>query len=187
MNQLDPVLRCIIGLLLIAGLPSPVTAALAQDEEAVKANSAAMARLIQYAAGSGNEVDRALHDKFWALVPDSVKKDPNEFFQRFDLVTEIAFQKELWESIQLSARAKSVVKTASYQLAKERAFAANGQGQEMSARADRMLADAATGEPYHGRAGDVTLTEEYARQVLIGVDESYAQLQLLLNPVWQGR
>jgi hypothetical protein len=158
----------------------------AQDEETLNANASQIAAIIRYAAESGGQVDKSLHDRFWALIPDEVKKDPSEFFQRFVFVGAINFQKQLWESIRLSARAKSVVKTADYESAKEHAFANNPKGQEMSARADRMLAAAATGEPYQGQSGDTKLTEEYASRILDSVNASYAQLQLLLNPVWEG-
>ena len=171
---------------LLAVASSPGIATTTQDEETTNENASRIAAIMRYAAESGSQVDKSLHDRFWALIPDNVKKDPSEFFQRFVLVGEINFQKQLWESIRLSAKAKSVVKTADYESAKERAFASNPKGQEMSARADRMLAAAATEGPYHGQAGDTKLTEEYAGRILDSVNASYTQLQLLLNPVWQG-
>ena len=177
----------IIRAVFIALLSLPVVAAPAQGVEISKSNAQDIAGLIQYAAESGSQVDRALHDRFWSLIPDSARRDPSAFFRKFDLIAEIAFQKELWESIRLSVEAKNVVKTTSYESAKERAFAHNPKRQEMSARADRMLTAAATGEPYRGQRGETVLTEEYAGRVLEDLNGSYAQLELLLNPVWQGR
>jgi hypothetical protein len=128
-----------------------------------------------------------VHDQFWSLFPDSVRSDPS-FFQSLDIVKSMTFQKELWESIRLPARAKKVVRTLSYESARDRAYLDNQRGKEVSILACQMLDAAAFGKPYHGE-GSFTgrITEEQANQILDRLTATSARLQLLVNPVRQGR
>jgi len=65
-----------VALLSLSGI-----AAVAQGVDISKAHAQDIAGLIQYAAESGSQVDRALHDRFWALIPDDVRRDPSAFFE----------------------------------------------------------------------------------------------------------
>jgi hypothetical protein len=176
-------LGSVMSILLVSG---PSSATPADDVEMIKANAPKISAIIASVAQSTAAVDRSLHDKLWALLPSSIRNDPS-FFQSLDIVKAMTYQKELWESIRLSARAGRVVKTISFDSARERANAGNPRAKEVSALADRMLVSAASGKPYQGETFSGYLTEEKANQVLDGLNATFARLQLLLNPQWQGR
>jgi hypothetical protein len=173
------------GFLVLAS-PLLTLATPADDIESIRSNTPKILAMLASVGQPDGRVDKAMHDQFWSLFPDSVRNDPS-FFQSLDMVKSMTFQKELWESIRLSARAKKVVRTLSYESARDRAYLGNPTGKELSILADQMLDAAASGKPYRGQSFNGRITEEQANQVLDGLNATLARLQVLLNPVWQGR
>lgn len=171
----------------LSTLPSVSRGAVDDDIALIQRNAARMTLIISSVANPGGKVDRATHQEFWALVPMSIRANPQSFVEKLDIVRSMTYQKELWESIRLSARAGRVVKTLSYNSALANAVGHNTAGQNAARRADQMLTAAATGTPFQGTKGIQVLTEDLANHVLDGLNSSTERLRLLLDPVWRGR
>jgi hypothetical protein len=164
---------------------APCINATPQDDiELIQKNAPRMAAIISSVVSQNGHVDEAMHAEFWSLLPQSVRANPRSFVGNLEIIRSMTYQKELWESIRLSARAGTEVKTLSYASALTRALGDGPTGLNAARRADQMLAAAATGEPFQGREGAQLLTEEQANQVLDGLNASTARLQLLMEPAW---
>lgn len=185
---MSPYLRAaaITLLALILGAPQIAWSGQDEDIELIQRDSPRMASIVTQVAIPGGSVDKTVHDEFWALLPKSVQADPESFVANLTVVKSMTYQKELWESIRLSARAGKVIRTLSYQTALVNALGNGATGQDSAQRANRMLKAAADGQPFQGSKGDQVLSEEMANQVLDGLNASTARLQQLLNPVWHG-
>jgi hypothetical protein len=179
-------LTAIAFLALILCLPSIAWSGQNEDIELIQRNGPRVASIVTQVAVPGGKVDKAVHDEFWDLLPKSVQANPKSFVANLAVVKSMTYQKELWESIRLSARSGKVTKTLSYQTALLNALGNDAAGQDAARRADRMLAAAAAGQPFQGSKGTQVLSEEMANQVLDGLNASTARLQQLLNPVWRG-
>lgn len=180
----------VVALLLLAlslsTFPSVSWAAANDDIELIQRNTPRISAIMSSVAIPGGKVDRTTHQEFWTLIPTSIRTNPQSFVEKLDIVRSMAFQKELWESIRLSARAGRVVKTLSYKSALAKTLGHGTAGQDAALRADQMLTAAATGNPFQGSKGTQLLTEDLANQVLDELNSSTERLRLLLDPVWRG-
>lgn len=157
------------------------------DTELLESNRDKLFEIMSSVAWPDGKLDQATHRKFWELMPASARNNPENFVSRLNLTDGAMYQKELWESIRLSARAGRVVKTIGYEesLAKvsKNQFSRPGAAQ----RAEEMLSAAASGEPIETSIGTLHLTEQEANRVLDGLNQSIARARSLLDPAWIDR
>ncbi|MGH7928527.1 MAG: hypothetical protein ACREQV_12110, partial [Candidatus Binatia bacterium] len=140
-------------------------------------------------------ITRALHDEFWASVPNEIRKDTESRSAFLDFVERtvaagLSFQRESWASMKASLAARKVVKTPGYEPAK-RAVLASSNLREYQAQvgnsienAEAMISAAAFGTPVRTPRGPIYVTEEMINQVLGGLDGSIARFRKLADPVW---
>lgn len=156
------------------------------DTELLQRNRPRIFEIMASVARPDGRIDKATHDALWALLPASIRENPKSFTENLHILRGITFQKELWESIRLSVRAKRIVKTVSYNSTKIEALSNDAAGRNAAIRADQMIAAAANGMPFQGSKGQMLLSEDTANQVLDGLNGSFSRLQRLVNPVWRG-
>lgn len=157
------------------------------DTELLEKNRDRLFEIMSSVARPDGKLDQETHKKFWDLMPASARNNPENFVMGLNLTGSAMYQKELWESIRLSARAGRVVKTIGYETSLAKVTKNEFSRPDAARRAEEMLSAAASGEPLQTSIGTLHLTEQEANRVLDGLNQSIARIRSLSNPAWIDR
>ena len=169
--------------------PYARAASLDDKIEALQIDVPRFKEIIQLVARNDGYPTKQLHDEFWGLVLTRIPDSPRNIGESLStsLIQPMQYQKELWNSIQLSAMSHSVVSTE--KLAALRSQIPKSKlTKDYFQRENLMLQAAATGQPYLTRSGENwNLTVEAAKNNIAGLVQTEERLRKLFNPDWQSQ
>lgn len=168
-------------------VPTASKADTEQDIRTLLRNKPRIAAIVSEVAQPGGHIDKEVHSEFWALWPISTRANAGAFVGSAASRDASHFQRELWESIRLSARSGRVTKTIGYDAAFLRSFRSAAAREEGAHKANGLLDAAATGKPYcTASKGCSVPTEEMANEILDNFEKMDHRLNLLMDPIWRG-
>ena len=180
----------VLAILVISNLAvaSYATAASLDEKiEALQIDVPRVREIIQLVAKNEGYPTKQLHDEFWGLILTRIPSNPRIIGESFSasLIQPMQYQRELWNSIQLSAMSHSVVSTEKLAALRSQ-IPTSKLTKDYIQREDLMLQAAATGQPYVTRSGENwNLTVEVAKNNIAGLAQTEERLRKLYNPDWQ--
>jgi hypothetical protein len=180
----------VLAILVISNLAvaSYATAASLDEKiEALQIDVPRVREIIQLVAKNEGYPTKQLHDEFWGLILTRIPSNPRIIGESFSasLIQPMQYQRELWNSIQLSAMSHSVVSTEKLAALRSQ-IPTSKLTKDYIEREDLMLQAAATGQPYVTRSGENwNLTVEVAKNNIAGLAQTEERLRKLYNPDWQ--
>ena len=135
-------------------------------------------------------INKQIHEKFWSLVPkkemDSILKDRKEFekFMNENVLLGYKYQQEFWKSVLVTFREKQIFTTDLYKKYKD-ILLTKSFSKEAIKNSEGMLLAASKRSVYNSSKGPIYPDDKMAEQILKNLDQIFARIKKLINPVWQ--
>lgn len=152
--------------------------------------------IMQMVMSADGLITKELHSEFWSHFPREMRNDPKfrdfivTFLKKHSLLT-VRFQRETWTSMNMSIKARKVVKTPDYETVKIAVLNASTlpsykhKIKSSIKNAEDMIKAAASGKAFNSVRGKFYITPELVEKVLGGIEASMDRALILFDPIWK--
>ena len=135
-------------------------------------------------------INKQMHERFWSLVPknemDSILQNRQAFdkFVNENVLLGYKYQQEFWKSLSVTFRERQIFKTDLYDKYKK-ILLTKPYSKQAIKNSDGMLLSASKRSVYNSPRGPIYPDDRMAEQVLINLDQMFARIKKLINPIWE--